>query len=333
MPKIHLLPADKAFFAGPHESILEAALRAGLPMNYGCTDGRCGECRCRLLAGEVKNIRHYDYCFSAAEKAQGELLACCHSAVEDVRLEAMLHSPQEAFPEQQLSLKVHKIESVGDYVKVLHLRTPRSEPLRFMAGQTVTLHIDGLPPRPKSLASCPCNGTQLQVHFRRRPNDAFADYVFDQLRKGDRIELSGPQGDFVLSEAPTRPLAFVAYETGFAGIKSLIEQLLNQETEQLMDLYWVTEGDYGHYMENYCRSWADVFDGFRYTPVTLPEGTRDSADCVEACLACLSSSCGDWHERESFMALPSDVADQVRELLLAEGIPAERLHISRLLPY
>ncbi|MEY3669233.1 MAG: hypothetical protein RL258_628, partial [Pseudomonadota bacterium] len=48
-----ILPSGKTFPVDPQETILEAALRAGIVLPYGCKDGACGSCKATLTQGEV----------------------------------------------------------------------------------------------------------------------------------------------------------------------------------------------------------------------------------------------------------------------------------------
>ena len=88
--QVTLLPKGQTFEVVGSESILEAGLRAGLAMPYGCSNGTCGDCKCRIASGDVVKVRPHDYMLSAAEKQQGYTLACSYTAVGDVSLEVPL---------------------------------------------------------------------------------------------------------------------------------------------------------------------------------------------------------------------------------------------------
>jgi CDP-4-dehydro-6-deoxyglucose reductase len=78
---VKMIPSGHEFFVDGNESILEAAVRSGLRLNYGCANGNCGECKVRLVSGEVYRIRDHDYALSEREKQLGYLLSCSHTAV------------------------------------------------------------------------------------------------------------------------------------------------------------------------------------------------------------------------------------------------------------
>ena len=49
-------PSGREFFVEGSESLLKAALRAGLAPNYGCGNGNCGLCKARVVAGETRHV-------------------------------------------------------------------------------------------------------------------------------------------------------------------------------------------------------------------------------------------------------------------------------------
>ncbi|MGE5155569.1 MAG: 2Fe-2S iron-sulfur cluster-binding protein, partial [Bdellovibrio bacteriovorus] len=50
---VKLIPSGHEFFVEGQESILDASVRAGLKLSYGCSSGNCGTCKARVLSGEV----------------------------------------------------------------------------------------------------------------------------------------------------------------------------------------------------------------------------------------------------------------------------------------
>src|SRR5260370_25230858 len=58
------------------QTILEAALAQGVPYPHGCRSGNCGACKSRLESGEVDLAPHSEFALSAAERAEGLILAC-----------------------------------------------------------------------------------------------------------------------------------------------------------------------------------------------------------------------------------------------------------------
>lgn len=327
--RIRLLPSQREFEAAPQETLLEAALRAGLSPGYRCGNGSCGECKARVRSGRIGLQRPHDYRISAAEKQDGIVLLCCACAGSDLEIETDIACGAEDIPAQTIVTRVAKLEALGPEVLALHLRTPRSQALRFLAGQHVRLDVAGVPSRHKSLASCPCNATHLEFHIRRAEGDAFADHVFNRLKTGDAVQLTGPVGHFVFHERAERPVILLAYETGFAAIKSLIEQSMAVEYAWPLHLYWVTRTRDGHYADNYCRALADAHDSFRYTRLVC-----DAADAAAPGLLAGARQIVHDHPDLTGCELYASGPDsnmQVAATLLADhGLPAAQLHVDDL---
>ena len=266
--RVRLLPSGKEFTAEKNETVLEAALRSGISLNYSCNNGSCGGCGGRIKSGQVRETQQHDFHFSDTQKAQGHVLLCVNAAQSDLEIEVKEAGGIEDIPLQLIPTKVEQMERIQDDIMILHLRTPRSQTLRFLAGQHLSLAIAGMPPRNKSLASCPCNAMHLQFHIRRVPGDPFSEYVFTQLKVSQTVTVEGPWGNFSLDENSKRPIIFVAYETGFAPIKSIIEHAIALELEQPLHLYWMAHQPGNHYLNNLCRSWLDALDNFSYTALT-----------------------------------------------------------------
>src|SRR5258708_30626975 len=58
------------------QTILEAALRQGVPYPHGCRSGNCGACKSRLQLGTIDLMPHSEFALNAAERRDGLILAC-----------------------------------------------------------------------------------------------------------------------------------------------------------------------------------------------------------------------------------------------------------------
>lgn len=271
---IKILPGGRSFPSEGNSTILEAGLHSGLALGYGCSNGNCGECLAKVVSGEVRKVRHHDYMISEGDKNSGDVLMCCHTAVTDLVLEAPEAQSSEEIPQQQIIARVRSVAQVDSDVALLHLKTPRSQRLRFLAGQYVRLGGDGLPTAAHVISSCPCDDMNLHFQIPRRASDTFSEHVFNDLKKGDKIMIEGPEGDFVLNESADRPMVFIAWHTGFAPIRSLVEHAMALEKTEPMKLVWMTRSKNDRYQDNLCRSWHDAFDNFDYLPVDIDLGDR-----------------------------------------------------------
>lgn len=322
---VHLLPSRHEFFVEGSDSLLESALRAGLALNYGCSNGNCGLCKARVVSGQVKKVRNHDYVLSDTEKNDGTMLMCCNTAVTDLVIEAAEAGGAGEIPLQQISARVKTTQRLGEDIMLLHLQTPRTRRLRFLAGQYVTLHTGDAPSVDYPVASCPCDDRNLQFHIRRMPDNPFADMVFSGIKSGDAVNVLGPRGDFVLQEESPRNLVFIAWDTGFAPIKSLIEHAMALDVAESLHLYWLAPAGRGHYMKNLCRAWADAIDNFYFTPVELDENAARDAARLQAELAKVAHDHPVLRDCDVYVAGSPPLLDAAREFLVNKGLPPAQL--------
>ncbi len=274
-PSVRVLATGHEFFVEGRDSLLEAGLKAGLHLQYGCSSGNCGACKARLVSGKATQVRPHDYVLSARERESGYLLACSWTAVTDVVIEAIEARTPAELPIQEIRAGVERIEHLADDIAILRLVTPRTNTLRFMAGQWVTLTDEDHNSSAYPLASCPCDGRHLQVFVRRREGNRFASAVLDGSLATQVVHVQGPYGDFVLRDDASGPIVFVAMGDGFAPIKSLVEHAISIDNAEWMHLYLLDEPAWSTYVRNLCRSWHDALDQFELTLLpadgTVPE--------------------------------------------------------------
>jgi CDP-4-dehydro-6-deoxyglucose reductase, E3 len=328
---VHMRPSGHEFFVEGSDTLLEAALRAGLAVDYGCSIGSCGKCKARVVSGQVQRTRHSDYALTAAEKNAGVVLMCCNTAVLDLVIEA--HEAQGAaeMPLQCIETRVKSVTPLGDGMRLLHLQTPRTRRLRFLAGQSALLGLPDGAVASRPIASCPCDDRNLQFHIARRDGDPFAQRVFDELRGGDAVSVEGPRGTFVLNEISHRSLVFVAVEAGFAPVKSLVEHALSLDAAEAMHLYWIARATGGHYLDNLCRSWSEALDNFRYVPLTAGGELADE-ELATMVLNRLLEDHPRLEERDVYLVGPEAFSAAAVRGLEAHGLPRAQLAFDALQP-
>ncbi len=317
-------PSGREFLVEGNDSILQAGLKAGLALNYGCNGGNCGLCKARVVSGEVRAVAHSDYPMSAAERAQGHVLLCTHTALSDLVIETLEAGSPADIPEQQLTAKVRALTPLGPNTLLLHLQAPRSARLRFLAGQGATIGLadaQGDLQANWPIASCPCDDRNLHFHVARDAGDPLAQQLFDgRIAVGVALNVRGPNGDFVLGHGTLPRAVFLACDTGFAPVKSLIEHVIAAESVERFALYWLATRPDGHYLANQCEAWAAAFDEFDYCAAADPDPARGAqAMALRAANEC------DPHATLFFVAGAQAFVDAAARCLLEAGVPAGAL--------
>ncbi len=322
--QVTVRPSGHEFTVEGHATLLQAGLHAGLMLNYGCGNGTCGMCKVRVISGEVARTQPFDYPLSEAERRQGYTLACAHTAASsELTLELLEAGGPQDIPQQQIVSHVRAITELAPDTRLLHLQTPRTHRLRFLAGQAVTLGLatDGDDVHATHpVASCPCDDRNLHFFIVRNEGDAFAQRVFEgRLKAGDAVTVWGPTGDFVLADS-ARPLVFAACDTGFAPIKSLIEHALALDAAPSLSLFWLATRSDGHFMANQCRAWSEALDNFEAALSRHADTATGAHQIARAMRADLFDI-----ECDFYLAGPPAFVDALNSDLLAVGVPQPQI--------
>ena len=324
--QVTVRPSGHQFSVEGRDTLLQAGLRAGLKLNYGCGNGSCGMCKVRVIDGEVARIQPADYRLSEAERSQGYVLMCAHTAASsELTLETLeAAGPQDIAP-QQIVTTLRGIQELAVDTRLVHLQTPRSHRLRFLAGQSVTLglggtEVEGDLHRTLPVASCPCDDRNLHFLVGREEDDAFSRRIFSgALKAGAAVDLWGPEGEFVLRSGE-RPLVFAACDLGFAPVKSLIEHALARDEAPSLTLFWLATRPDGHFMANQCRAWSAALDNFEHQLSYHSDPAAGARQVAEAMRADLFDIACDF-----YLAGPQAYVQVLFDELRAGGVAADQI--------
>lgn len=271
--QITVQPSGRQFVAETDESILDAALRQGFTMPYGCKDGACGSCKGKVLAGSVDHGKAQ--ALSDADKAAGLALFCCARAQSDLVLECKQLGSSADIPVKTLPSRIEKLERLAPDVMAIHLKLPASERLQFLAGQYIDILLKDGRKRSFSLANAPHDDAPLQLHVRHVPGGIFTDHVFMTMKVRDILRFNGPHGSFYLREESTRPLILLAGGTGFAPIKAIVEHAIAEQCARPMHIYWGAKARADLYQNELPEQWAAQHANISYVPVLSEPAAED----------------------------------------------------------
>ncbi|HEY8904491.1 MAG TPA: CDP-6-deoxy-delta-3,4-glucoseen reductase [Rhodoferax sp.] len=275
--QVTIEPSQRTFATSSSETLLAAGIRQGVNLPYGCKDGACGSCKCKMLSGSVVHGPHQAKALSDDEEAQGFVLTCCATAESDVVLESRQVTAEGAFPIKKMPTRVNLMEKKSNDVIRLLLQLPANEPFQYHAGQYIEFMLAGGVRRSYSMANAPhtlAAGNLLELHIRHMPGGKFTDMVFGSMKERDILRLEGPYGSFYLRENSDKPLIFLASGTGFAPIKALIEHMQFANITRPVTLYWGGRRPTDLYMADWITARLAEMPQLRFVPVVsdaLPE--------------------------------------------------------------
>lgn len=272
--QVTIQPSGHQFIVEDDETILEAALRQGFSLPYGCRNGACGSCKGKILSGLLDYGAHSATALKDEEKAQGRALFCRAKPLNDLTIEAKEIGAAKDIVVKTLPCRVEQLEKRADDVMLMKIKLPANERLQFLAGQYIDFQLKDGKTRSYSLANPPHDDALLELHVRHVPGGLFSDALFSTLKARDILRLKGPLGSFFIREDSDKPMIFVAGGTGFAPIKGMLEHAFAEHSDREMVLYWGVRALKDLYMAELPRQWQAERPNFSFIPVLsnpLPE--------------------------------------------------------------
>ncbi|MBI5907186.1 MAG: 2Fe-2S iron-sulfur cluster binding domain-containing protein [Burkholderiales bacterium] len=219
--RISIEGEEDAFDQMGEDTVLRAALRAGIGFPYECNSGGCGSCRFDVLEGEVENLWPDAPGLTERDRRRGRLLACqCRTNTNlciKVRTAPEYRSVIQPKRFRASFIAMHEITH-----DIREFRFVANGKADFLAGQYVMLAIPGVTtPRAYSMSNISNDEGQWHFQIRRVANGAATDKLFHHLHAGDEIEIDGPYGLAYLRTDIPRDIVCVAGGSGLAPMVSI----------------------------------------------------------------------------------------------------------------
>lgn len=260
------------------QTILDAALRAGIYLPHACCHGLCATCKVQVTDGEIDHGEASSFALMDFEREEQKCLACCATAQGDITIEAEIEEDPDAenLPVRDFPGTVSRIESLTPTIKGLWLKLDDAEGMRFQAGQYVNLVLpDGIGSRAFSIANAPEEGGEIELNIRIVPGGRGTTYVHEQLKVGDRLTISGPYGRFFVKKSADVPVIFMAGGSGLSSPRSMILDLLAEGFDKPIALIYGQRNLSELYYHDEFLALAEQHPNFQYVPALShePEGT------------------------------------------------------------
>jgi len=259
------------------QTMLDAALRAGIYLPHACCHGLCATCKVQIVDGEVEHGEASPFALMDFERDERKTLACCATLQSDVTIEADVDEEPDAetIPVRDFAGTVTRIESLTPTIKGIWVQL--DEPIHFQAGQYINLDIPTLGiSRPFSLANAPSTTSrEIELNVRIVPGGAGTAYLHHNLKAGDAIRISGPYGRFFVRKSADMPTLYMAGGSGLSSPRSMILDLLAQGSELPITLVYGQRNRAELYYHDEFTALAGQYANFTYVPSLShePEGS------------------------------------------------------------
>lgn len=325
--KVTIQPSGHSFENEADESVLDAALRQGFALPYGCRNGACGSCIGKLLEGEVDYGGVQPLALSERDQVEGMALYCQARPRSDLQIEVKEIGAAKDITIKTLPSRVIGLKKISHDVMQMRLKLPATERLQFLAGQYIDILLKDGRRRSFSLANPPHHDESLELHLRHVPGGFFTDHVFNEMKEKALLRIEGPLGSFFLREDSDKPIILVGGGTGFAPLKAMLEHIFDAGITRVVHLYWGVRAQEDLYMDELARLWADKHATFAYTPVLSSPDTDASWSgrrgwVHEAVLADYSDLAG----YEVYLSGPPPMIQAARAGFSAQGLSDEDVY-------
>jgi len=253
--------SDIAFGCDAGETVLDAAERAGYSLPYSCRKGICSTCAAELRQGRV------DLRSKQIDGPVSEVLLCQAKPHGNISILPKRISRHDPAARKTVAANVFRVSRSADDVFTLMLRFPAGIRARFKAGQYLRVKMSDGDTRNFSMANAPRESDGVQLHIRRIPGGQFSEGVLARLQKGDKLNVEIPFGEFYLRTGTDRPIVCLATGTGFAPIKSIVEDLFVRGNTRPVRLYWGGRRRQDLYLANLAEKWTGRAPWLIFIPV------------------------------------------------------------------
>jgi CDP-4-dehydro-6-deoxyglucose reductase len=326
--RLTLLPSQQVLSVEEGETILDAALRAGLNLPHSCKGGHCSACRARLVSGAVKYPLGPPLGITAQEEAAGMTLLCqAHAASPDLTVEIReIRPPVAEYHIYSLPCRIEHMHELAPGVMSVSLRLPANEMFNFVAGQYIDIMLPQSRRRSFSIANPPHDARFIDLHIRKVAGGEFTQQLFNGMQEKTLLRIEGPLGQFWFREESQRPALLIGGGTGYAPLRAMLRHLLERGDQRPLHLYWGAQQPADLYEDAMLRELAQRFANFFYTPVlsnaALDASWRGRTGWVhEAAIEDHPRI----HEFDVYASGPPVMVEIIRQQFCERGLPADQL--------
>jgi CDP-4-dehydro-6-deoxyglucose reductase len=314
-----------SFSVDDGESVLDAALRQGVILPYGCRNGACGSCMGTLATGTVRYPDGLPPALNEADLAADRALFCQARPASDLEIVVREVDAARDIEVKTLPCRVQKLEHLAHDVIRVYLKLPASERIQFLAGQYIDVLIKDHEPRAFSIANAPHDDEYIELHIRYVEGGLFTDQVFHSMKEKAMWRIRGPLGTFFLREESNRPAILIGGGTGFAPIKGILEHAFEIGIDKPMHLFWGVRARRDLYLDKLPQQWLDEHPAFSYTPVLSEPMSDDNWSGATGFVTdAVTRQYPDLSEHDVYMSGPPVMVQAGHSLFMQHGLDESR---------
>jgi len=333
MAKIAIANSETTFTCDDDDTIMRAAVRAGLGFPYECNVGSCGNCRFELVDGKVVHDREDSPAYNERDKQRNRWLGCQAKPLGDCQIKVRLgdHYVSRYTP-QRSGATVTEIFDLTHDIREFRLNLDSSA--RFLPGQYALLYVPNVTgARAYSMCNVTEDGTQWHFQIKKVPDGKATTALFDGIEVGSRINVDGPFGMAYLREDIPRDVLCLAGGSGLSPMVSIARGFAKSPALKDRHLHFVYGG---RRVQDVCgeevlKELPGYGERIHYYPViSMPEGDPDAASwsgrtglITDAAKEIFGEKVAEF---EVYFAGPPAMASAVLRIMMELKVPREQLH-------
>jgi CDP-4-dehydro-6-deoxyglucose reductase len=321
--KVQVEPSGHEFQVETDESILDAAIRQGINLPYGCRNGFCGDCLATLTTGQVDYPKGKPPVM--ADEHHDECYICQASPLSDLKITVKEIAQSSDISIRTMPCKIDRIERLNEDVIRLYLKLPEGERLQFLAGQYLNFILQDGSKRAFSIANAPHDDAFIELHIRHVNGGLFTDFLFSGIEEKTIMRIEAPLGSYYLREGSNKPIILMGGGTGFAPLKGIIEHAFQIGIKRPMHLYWGVRSKCDLYLPGLPEEWAEKYPNFSYTPV-LSEPEENWPGRTGWVHEAVIEDHPDLSDHEVYMSGPPPMIKAGKDAFLGRGLAGEALY-------
>jgi len=306
------------------ETVLDAAERAGYTLPYSCRKGLCSTCEGSLLQGSAVVGRE------RLTGARAGILFCRTIPASDLTITPKRIEKRAPPARKRIKARVFRLHRPAPDVAVLHLRFAADQRVKFRAGQYLRVIMRDGESRNFSMANPPQHSDGAELHIRRITGGRFSETLLGALATGDTVEIETPFGEFFLREKLAKPIAFLAHGTGFAPIRSIVEDLIRRGISRPARLYLGTRSADEPYVRPLIAKWPTRAPWLTTSVVMLERGPMRPPRLLHRALL---EDLPDLTAHQVYACGPKPMIDAAHEQLVQQGkLPDDEFYADSFVP-
>lgn len=332
MFRIALADSQEHYVCAPDDTLLRAALRAGIGMPYECNVGSCGTCKVELVSGAVESNWPGAPGLSERDRGRNRVLGCQSRPTADCVIKARPAAQyRSSCRPKRVGATLRECTDLTHDIR--EFRFQLAEPVSFLPGQYALLSIPGVEgPRAYSMSNIAQDDGDWHFQIKRTAGGAGTAALFDRVRVGDTLGVDGPYGLAYLRRECARDIACIAGGSGLAPALSIARGVAADPAMSAVKLHLFYGGRSVRDIcgEREMQALPGYGERFFFHPaVSMPDSQPGEpwsgkvGWVHELALEVLGPSLAG---HEIYFAGPPAMAQAVQAMLMQEKVPGDQVH-------